>query len=216
MFSSDQLLLARLTEHLSDQQIFDKADLVVIATVVSTTSTNEHTTLPNVSPPVTVVGLTSEFDICVTLKGAAEIKKVQVHYYEANGEFTNGPELIEIPQGKYPTYLLFLIKENDGRYAPATGQTDPSGSSVFLLRAANERGFAAREPAVLCHEGEKRQSVALSSPSWTYQSMVDKADLLAIGDWVSAEDADERRTLPGVEPPVTVTVSRPCSKRGLS
>jgi len=34
--------------------------------------------------------------------------------------------------------------------------------------------------------------------------MVDKADLVAIADWVSAEDAEERSTLPGVEPPLTV------------
>ena len=36
----------------------------------------------------------------------------------------------------HETFLMFLVKETDGRYAPVTGQTDP-GLSVLSLAAGS-------------------------------------------------------------------------------
>jgi hypothetical protein len=197
IFGLPRLVEARLTEPFSDQQVFGKADLVVIATALSTTDTDERTALSDVRPPINAIGVTSDFAVCVILKGVQGLKRFQLHHYRTDEEFTNGPELVEIPKDKHPTYLLFLIKESDGRYAPVTGQTDPSGSSVFLLRGSDGRAFKGSEPAAGCQEGE---SGAGGGPMWTYQTMVDKADLVATAGWVAAKDTDERSVLPRIAP----------------
>jgi hypothetical protein len=150
VFGPSQLLVARLAEHFTDEQAFAKADLIVIATVISTTDTDERSSLSDSKRSINVIGVTSDFEICAVLKGVTGQKKLRLHHYRTDDEFTNGPALVEIPRNKHPTYLLFLIRESDGRYAPATGQTDPSGSSVFLIRSSDERGFAASEPAAVC------------------------------------------------------------------
>lgn len=199
-----QFLSARLTEHSSQQQVFEKADIVVIANVTSTRSTDERSVLSNIQPATEVFGVETEFEVCVVLKGRKDISTFKLHHYETHQQFTNGPLLIEIPKGKHSTYLLFLIEEEDGRYAPATGQTDPADSSVFRLLAASTRGFAAPEPSGGCdHSGAHPIKQGLSS-GWTYQEMVDKADLVAIAQWVSATDVEGRSTLQDVNPPVKV------------
>jgi hypothetical protein len=119
--------------------MFDKADLVVIATVVSTKDAGQRTTLPDYSPPLNVIGVVTEFESCIVLKGARDIKKFQLHHYRYQSEedevaVANTPELVKIKAGEHPSFLLFLVKERDGRYAPVTGQTDPAALSVLDLR----------------------------------------------------------------------------------
>jgi hypothetical protein len=192
MFIVQPSLRARLSQTWSDEEIFAKADLVVIATVVSTKETKERSTLPDMKPPVKVSGVETEFETRLVLKGKKNITKFGVHYYEAHEEFTNGPELIEIPKGEHPTYLLFLTKDNDGRYAPATNQTDPATTAVFRLRGANGvRGYGP-EPQ-LRNERAGQQ--------WTYQQMLEKADLVVKAAWVSTKNTDERSVLPDTDIP---------------
>jgi hypothetical protein len=138
-FSVPQLLSARLTRQWSYQEMFDNADLVVIATVLSTKDTGERTTLPDYDPSLVVIGVTTEFKSLVVLKGAKGITKFQLHHYRyrsANDEFAvaNTPNLVRVGAGK--DFFLFLVKESDGRYAPVTGQTDPAGLSVLDLKGA--------------------------------------------------------------------------------
>jgi hypothetical protein len=116
--------------------MFEKADLVVIATFVSTKDTDEHTTLKEFDPPIKVVGITSEFTSSFVLKGAKEITTFQLHHYrlesEDDLEILDGPTLARFGS-RHPACLMFLLKEPDGRYVPVTGQTDPYGLGVGEL-----------------------------------------------------------------------------------
>jgi hypothetical protein len=136
-----QLLSARLTHNWSYQEMFDKSDLVVIAMVVSSKDTDERITLPDYSPPLAVVGVVTEFQTCIILKGTKDIKKFQLHHYRYQSEHdesavANTPELIKTKPGVHQGFLLFLAKESGGRYVPVTGQTDPAILSVLDLRGA--------------------------------------------------------------------------------
>jgi hypothetical protein len=122
------------TEGESYQEMFDKADLVVIATALATKETAEQSKLLGT---VNVVGVETEFRTRLTLKGAKEVRKFVLHHYrEADDQsIANGPALIHIPPGRHPDFLMFLVREKAGRYAPVTGQTDPILFSVLELRS---------------------------------------------------------------------------------
>ena len=132
---------ARLMRTWSYQELFDQADLVVIAKPVSTQETTERATLPNISPDVHVVGLSTEFDICVVMKGDNRVKKATLHHYrlaDPKELMMNGPNLASFDPKQYARFLLFLHREPDGRYAPVSGQTDPALFSVLKLEGIAE------------------------------------------------------------------------------
>jgi hypothetical protein len=125
----------------SYQELYDKADLVIIAKPISIQDTVEKTTLSDI-PDVHVVGLSTEFKIRVVMKGDKSLKKATLHHYriaDPKEELINGPRLISFdPKQQLSTrFLLFLHLERDGRYSPVAGQTDP-GISVLKLTGAAE------------------------------------------------------------------------------
>jgi hypothetical protein len=134
---------ARLMSVLSYQQLFDRSDMVVIAMPVSRTAdTGEETALPNIYKqdsdgthhPVRAIGVETRFRVCLVLKGGKGIKEFVLHHYrqESHVSQINGPTLVYFgpqDQSKY-SYLMFLVREKDGRYAPTGGQTDPAYKSI--------------------------------------------------------------------------------------
>jgi len=130
-----QLLSARIVRTWSYQEMFDKADLIVVASVVSTKDTKERTTLLNIN----VVGVFTEFRSLLILKGSKTVPTFQLHHYRLQSEneenIVNGPDLVRIGP-HHPIFLLFLIKDRDGKYSPLTGQTDPATFSVLRLNGA--------------------------------------------------------------------------------
>ena len=130
------LAQARLMRTWSYQELYDQADLVVIAKPISTQDTAEKATLPNISPDVHVVGLSTEFDIRLVMKGDKSAKKAKLHHYRLTDPkqlMFNGPNLASL-DAKQPTrFLLFLHAEADGRCSPVSGQTDPALFSVVKL-----------------------------------------------------------------------------------
>jgi hypothetical protein len=126
-------LMARIVQSWTYQEMFDKADLVVIAKVVSTKDTDERSTLLDLN----VVGVVTEFKSHLILKGPKGVTTFQLHHYRLESEndenVVNGPDLIRIVEHR--AFLLFLTREHDGRYAPVTGQTDPGGLSVLELKS---------------------------------------------------------------------------------
>src|SRR5947209_6150406 len=96
IFTTALLAQARLMRTWSYQELYDQADLVVIAKPVATHDTAEKTTLPNIAPDVHVVGLSTEFEISVVLRGEKTIKKATLHYYrlaDPKQLMINGPNL---------------------------------------------------------------------------------------------------------------------------
>jgi len=129
----------RLVKRWSYKELYDQADLVVIAQHISTTNTTERAVLPNILPDIHVIGLSSEFDIEVVMKGEGISKTLTLHHYKLvplppNTILENGPNLASFFNGNENTrYLLFLHRESDGRYAPVSGQTDPARVSILRL-----------------------------------------------------------------------------------
>jgi hypothetical protein len=130
---------ARITASWTYQQMYEKADLVVIAYGVSTRDTAERTTLSDLEPHVPVIGVVSEFKTSLVLKGPRDTGTFLLHHYRLASPrdqlAANSPNLIRLSEAHLP-FLMFLVKEPDGRYAPVTGQTDPALYSVIELKSA--------------------------------------------------------------------------------
>src|SRR5947208_15195481 len=75
------LAQARSMRTWSYQELYDLADLIVIAKPISTQDTSEKAVLPNISPDVHVVGLSTQFDISVVMKGDKNLRKCVLHHY---------------------------------------------------------------------------------------------------------------------------------------
>src|SRR5438105_3197359 len=69
--------LARLMEGNSYREMFDKADLVVIARAISARDTPERQTILGVP----VIGVNTEFEARLVLKGDATVRKFVLHHY---------------------------------------------------------------------------------------------------------------------------------------
>ena len=127
------IVAARNVRFWTYQELLEKSDLVVLATPTATNDTNEHIDLPGfVRQPV--VGVETRFAVSAVLKGDKALKDFVFHHYRTpNGTPNpgiNGPTFIAFDPVANPTitrrtFILFLIREADGRYAPIVGQADP-------------------------------------------------------------------------------------------
>lgn len=146
MFALIDPLAARfIVGGMTFQEMFDKADLVVIATVVRTKDTTERKKLIDIDVIQTtrpdllndeVIGVETEFGTRATLKGPKDVRKFLLHHYRlaVEEEPGSGPNFIRISSQRHGNFLMFLIREKDGRYAPVTGQYDPAVLSVLELK----------------------------------------------------------------------------------
>ena len=143
---------ARVLSVLSYQEMFSKSDLVVIAKAESkTTDTKEEGFLPGIWQPemggksvqIKSIGVETVFVVSAVLKGDAGLKHFTLHHYrdarfkyESDIVQLNGPLLVRFDPtdpSKRNTYLLFLVRERDGRFAPVGGQTDPGMKAIIPI-----------------------------------------------------------------------------------
>ena len=129
----------RLMYGWSYEEMFEQADLVVIAKPVATKETAETNTLPDIRPDIKVIGLATEFEVRTVMKGNVTNRFVLHHYRfaETHEAMPMDPHLVSFDAAKQNCFLLLLTRESDGRYAPVSGQTDPGVFSVLKLE-----GFA--------------------------------------------------------------------------
>ena len=129
---------ARVIAHFwSQQEVYNKADIVVVAKPSATHETSEKAGLPDCSN-CEVTGLSTDFNISLVMKGDTNLTKLTLHHYR---EVPLPPNVVEIGaphlasfDPKSPTsYLLFLHRDDDGRFSPVSGQTDPTMFSIFSL-----------------------------------------------------------------------------------
>lgn len=132
---------------LSYKEMFEKSDLVVIAAPKSkTTDTKERAFLPGVwlqdkdgkQTKIKSIGVETVFAVSAVLKGDATVKQITLHHCrEAQiSAALNGPYLVSFDpsdMSKRSSYLLFLVREPDGRFAPISGQTDPGDKAISRL-----------------------------------------------------------------------------------
>ena len=131
------IVAARAVRIWSYQELLEKSDLVVLATPTGTNDTKEHIDLPGFAGEH-VIGVETRFTVSAVLKGDKALKDfVFLHYRTAYGpnitHLPNGPTYITFDPVANPTipprtFILFLHREADGRYAPVVGQTDPGGA----------------------------------------------------------------------------------------
>jgi hypothetical protein len=139
----------RFLEILTYQQLLDRSDLVVIASPASRTKdTGEESVLPNIrtsypdgrTTPVTCYGVETYFTVSAVLKGDAGLHRFALRHCRAAGDAANGPNLVFFDPDDANTkgsYLLFLVREHDGRYDPTGGQTDPGIKAISKLPFAD-------------------------------------------------------------------------------
>ena len=127
---------ARLMEDWSYQDLFTKSDFVVVAKpVAATRDTKERSALRDIEPAEPVIGVTTEFQTLLVLKGSKR-ERFTLHHYrrESNVAVVNAPALVSFdPVNDHRRYLLFLVHEPDDRFAPVAGQTDPKYISAQEL-----------------------------------------------------------------------------------
>jgi hypothetical protein len=126
---------ARLVNSRGFRELDKRADIIVVARPISTKDTAEQTFLPHISPPIPVIGLSSEFEVSIVLKGDNSLKKLVVHHYRLKNpreRMINAPNPASFDPKESTRYLLFLQREPDGRYAPFD-QVDPAATSILKL-----------------------------------------------------------------------------------
>jgi hypothetical protein len=142
LLAMPHLLMAHLMYAWSYQELFDKADIVVIAKPTSTQDTKERTKFPQPGDVIPIIGVDTKCEIRVVLKGKKSLRSFVLHHYrlaEPDISVANGPPaLLAFDTRKPSPYLMFLVRERDGRYAPASGQDDPALLSVFKLEGFTE------------------------------------------------------------------------------
>ena len=116
------------------QELLEKSDLVVIATAVANSDTTEHIDLPGFVGEH-VIGVDTKFVISAVLKGDRSQTNIVLHHYRTSDgtnipHVPNRPSFVSFAPPERPTlvpqaYILFLVRETKGRYAPVVGQTDP-------------------------------------------------------------------------------------------
>jgi hypothetical protein len=134
---------ARIIHMPSYQELLDTSDLAVIAVPIATRETAERSELPgmtvttadNKTIGIAAVGVETRFRVETVLKGKKGLREFVLHHYSAvdSGPIINGPMLAVFEPGKNAAFLLFLVREKDGRYAPTAGQGDPAYTSIHAL-----------------------------------------------------------------------------------
>jgi hypothetical protein len=122
------------------EELFSTSDFVVIAQPISAThDTDERTTLPELDPSVPAIGVVTDFQTLLVLKGKKQDRFVLHHYRlpQSDVAIINGPVLVKFNPGHHE-YLFFLVRERDGRFAPVAGQAHPG---VFSVKQLSETGY---------------------------------------------------------------------------
>ena len=136
-------LQPRAVQILSYQELLDRSDLAVIAAAIGRTAdTGEACALPNIS--LRCVGVGTAFRVSAVLKGDRHITSLTLHHCRVSrtpdeGGYANGPAFVYFDPAdpsRSGSYLLFLVREIDGRYAPAGGQMDPGINAITKLKFA--------------------------------------------------------------------------------
>jgi hypothetical protein len=145
---------AQVSRIITYQELFEKSDFIVIAApVTKTADTLERTYYPDLAQvnangrqaPVPAIGVETTLEVLAVLKGKSDIKRFVLHHYRSvpSSELSfGGASTVSFDPNdpKQPReFLLFLVREKDGRYAPYGGQTFPDGESIMSVNGDHGR-----------------------------------------------------------------------------
>lgn len=131
------IVVARAVRIWPYQELLEKSEFVVLATPTATNDTKEQIDLPGFVGEH-VIGVETRFTVSAVLKGDKALRDFVFHHYRTTdglniAHVPNGPTFVSFDPVANPTipprtFILFLLREADGRYAPIVGQTDPGGA----------------------------------------------------------------------------------------
>ncbi|HEY5347423.1 MAG TPA: hypothetical protein VIJ72_04460 [Rhizomicrobium sp.] len=138
---------AMISREIDFQEFFQKSDLIVVARPIAKTHvTKERISFPGVvsvygskEHPDPAAGLETTFQVLTVVKGDPTIKSFVLHHYwglpdpSFKGLSFDGPGIVSFdPDVSDCTgeYLIFLVREKDGRYAAYSGQAMPDQSII--------------------------------------------------------------------------------------
>ena len=122
--------------------------MVIATPLTKTADTDERTFFENISQRdtdgkqtgVPAIGVETGFGVSAVLKGDRATKQFTLHHYRepvVEGVISiDGPNTVSFDPSdlrRRRNILLFLVKEQDGRYAPYGGQTDPGLQAITEL-----------------------------------------------------------------------------------
>jgi hypothetical protein len=111
--------------------------MVVLAEPIDQRKLPTQVNLPGIlqgNDPIPAIQVETTFSITAVLHGDAAEQKtfVLLHYREANPTppkgpvLMSGPALVDFKAKSGKQYLMFLHRDDDGRYSAYVGQTDPA------------------------------------------------------------------------------------------
>jgi hypothetical protein len=131
----------RLVQIMSDEEMRKRADLVAVARPVSTRDTAEVTVLTNIGRQMRVLGRETKFQVQRVEKGDTNLTEFVLHHCRLADPgllSINGPEFLNFAGRRTnDSFLVYLVLEGHGRFAPVSGQTDPAPSVVYVSKGAN-------------------------------------------------------------------------------
>jgi hypothetical protein len=122
---------ARIIHPWSEAELQNGSDIIVIGHPIAVMDLEETSSL-GWSQTATFHpkfrGIETKFSVSRVLKGSLEDDRLVLHHYREETEWgspPNGPIFIAFSPGSTNEYLLYLVRDGNGRYAPVAGQVDP-------------------------------------------------------------------------------------------
>jgi hypothetical protein len=124
-------LPARIVQPLSDAELMEASDLVVAGRPIKVKDLDESNSLgwdKSIGwSQLTFHGVETTFKVSEVLKGTLASDQIILHHYRFDKVSPpNGPTFVEFRPNDTNEYLLYLKNDGTNRYAPTSGQIDPS------------------------------------------------------------------------------------------
>jgi hypothetical protein len=144
---------ARVHRAWSYPELMKAADLVVIVTPGATTATGRKVAFSDITQvdqagnKVALMGerLETDLEVVVVMKGkpldvrGKDSTRIILYHLRESPQpamSVNGPGLVSFDPSTKRQYVMFLVREKDGRYAAVSGQTDPDMAIEVLSHRA--------------------------------------------------------------------------------
>ncbi|MGO9204342.1 MAG: hypothetical protein ACLQM8_27805 [Limisphaerales bacterium] len=135
---------ARRIHTWTEAEMQKAAQSIVVGTVADVKDLDETNTV--LWPSCRFVGVEATFGVSKVLKGDLINRTVVLHYYRFDPPHfrpPNGPSFLDLKTGDTNRFLLYLVPDGASRFAPVSGQLDPSLDAVRVFRPTFEKRWFA-------------------------------------------------------------------------
>jgi len=126
--------LARRIHVWTEAEMQKAAQLVIVGKVADVRDLDETNTM--LWPPWKFIGMEATFKVSKVLKGDFTNRTVSLHYYRFDPPSVrpgNSPSFLDLTPTDTNRFLLYLVQDGASRFAPVSGQLDPSLDSVRVF-----------------------------------------------------------------------------------